>query len=132
LAHPTKPVTRKVAPILNKLRKICMSLPDAYEKEAWGEPTFRAGEKGKMFAQFSNNHHEDGHIGVWCPSDYDARDMLVNAHPQWFYVPPYQGPKGWIAIELSAPDLDWDLAREVIVDAYRMVAHKKLVAQLGS
>jgi hypothetical protein len=28
------------API-DKLRKICLALPDVVEKEAWGEPTFR-------------------------------------------------------------------------------------------
>ena len=37
-------------PYLTELREICLALPEAVEKEAWGRPTFRA---GKMFAVFS-------------------------------------------------------------------------------
>lgn len=30
-------------PILQRLRAICLGLPEATEVEAWGRPTFRAG-----------------------------------------------------------------------------------------
>src|SRR5277367_6255996 len=49
------------API-DKLRKICLALPDVVEKEAWGEPTFRV--RGRMFAMYDNNHHDAGRIAV--------------------------------------------------------------------
>lgn len=52
MAHPIKPITAEVEPIIERLRSICLALPGAEEKLAWGEPTFRA---GKMFAQFDNN-----------------------------------------------------------------------------
>ena len=39
------------API-DYLREICLALPEATEKEAWGDPTFRV--QGKMFVKFSN------------------------------------------------------------------------------
>ena len=39
----------------DRFRKICLTLPLAYEREAWGHPTFRVGKDpsapGKMFAK---------------------------------------------------------------------------------
>ena len=56
---------------IDRLRKICMALPEATEKLAWGEPTFRAGANGKMFVMFSNNHHNDGRIAAHCASTHE-------------------------------------------------------------
>ena len=44
---------------LERLRKLCLALPETAEKVAWGEPTWRV--RGKMFAMLDNHHHGDGH-----------------------------------------------------------------------
>ena len=51
---------------LTRLRNFCLSLPEAHEVEAWGEPTFRV--KNKMFAMYAapGNHHGAGRESVWC------------------------------------------------------------------
>ena len=49
---------------LSRVRKICLALPEATEKVAWGEPTWRV--RDKLFAMFANNHHGDGRIALWC------------------------------------------------------------------
>jgi uncharacterized protein YdhG (YjbR/CyaY superfamily) len=41
------PAPRRVKP-LARVRKICLALPEAHEKIAWGAPTFRV--KDKQFA----------------------------------------------------------------------------------
>ena len=51
-----KPFVRQ----LQRVRKICLSLPDSMEKLSHGEPTFFV--KKRVFAMFSNNHHHDGRI----------------------------------------------------------------------
>jgi len=43
-------------PIIKCLREVCLALPEAFEKEAWGECTLRV-TGGSMFAMTDNNHH---------------------------------------------------------------------------
>ena len=84
---------------LGKLRALCLALPEATEKEAWGEPTFRVG--GKMFAMFTNNHHGDERIAVWCKAPPGVQEILVGAAPERFFVPPYVGHKGWVSMDAT-------------------------------
>ncbi len=77
---------------IDRLRQICLAFPEATEKEAWGEPTFRVG--GKMFAMFSNNHHNDGRIAAWCNAQPGTQDLLLRSDPERFFVPPYKGTRG--------------------------------------
>src|SRR4051812_21545424 len=89
----------KADKVLALVRKICLGLPDIEEKVAWGEPTWRV--HGKLFAMFSNNHHGDGRIAVWCNAPPGAQQDLVAADPKHFFVPPYVGVGGWIGINLN-------------------------------
>src|SRR5512147_1372128 len=61
MAHPHMPYDPE-GPI-KRLRELCLALPEATEKEAWGECTFRVG--GKMFAMTDNHHHGAEHCAVW-------------------------------------------------------------------
>lgn len=106
---------------IERLRKICLALPDAVEKEAWGEPTFRV--RGRMFAMFANNHHHDGRIAVWCKAPLGFQSMMVGEVPERFFVPPYVGVNGWVGIRLDV-DVDWKEVAVVVEQAYRMAAEK--------
>ncbi|HKN15089.1 MAG TPA: MmcQ/YjbR family DNA-binding protein [Candidatus Binatus sp.] len=108
------------API-ERLRKICLALPDATEKEAWGEPTFRV--RGRMFAMYTNNHHNDGRIAVWCKAPLGFQSMMVAEAPTRFFVPPYVGVNGWVGLRLDV-DVDWKEVAGVVDQAYRMAAEK--------
>jgi predicted DNA-binding protein (MmcQ/YjbR family) len=48
---------------LDRVRQICLALPEAAEKETWGEATFRV--RDKIFAQYEDNHHGSGIVGLW-------------------------------------------------------------------
>ncbi len=115
------------ASLLARARTICLALPEVEEKEAWGSPTFRV-SKGKMFAMYVNNHHGDGEIALWLKAPPGVQGMLVEAAPDKFFVPPYQGPFGWIGVRLDKTE-DAEIATHVRV-AYRMVAPKKLLTAL--
>jgi hypothetical protein len=56
----------------------------------------------------------------------------VAADPQRFFVPPYVGGRGWLGVRLDVGDVDWDEIEELVEDAYRMVATKRLVAELDA
>lgn len=112
---------------ISRARRICLALPEVEEKEAWGSPTFRV--KGKMFAMYVNNHHCDGRIALWLHAPPGVQAMLVDAEPEKFFIPPYQGPYGWVGVHLdrnSDAEIEFH-ARQ----AYCMVAPKKLQALLG-
>lgn len=84
---------------LQRVRKICLALPDTVEKLSHGEPTFFA--KKRVFAMFSNNHHNDGHVAVWVPAPPGLQEALIEEAPGTYYRPPYVGAGGWVGIELD-------------------------------
>lgn len=114
---------------LARLRKICLALPEAHEVVAWGEPTFRV--KNKLFAMYAsaNTHHGDGRHAVWCKAGFGNQALMVAASPRRFFVPPYVGPSGWVGVWLDGK-VDWGEVAELMRDAYRLTAPKKLLAQL--
>ena len=99
-----------------------MALPETMEKLSHGEPTFFV--RKKVFAMFSNNHHNDGHIAVTLPAAIGIQAMLIEASPEKFYRPPYVGVRGWIGVELDRVS-DEELAFHVH-EAWRLIAPEKL------
>lgn len=118
-AHPKAP---RDGP-LQRLRAICLALPEAAEKMAWGEPTFRV--RDKMFAMYTDNHHRDGRVALWCKAPQGAQEILVGASPKRFFVPPYVGHKGWIGVHLDI-EVDWNEVAEHVKESYRMTAPRQL------
>src|SRR5262245_15784410 len=105
---------------LERLRRICLSLPEAIEKLSHGEPTFFTPKR--VFAMFSNNHHGEGHVAVWLPAGPGVQDALVEEAPQIFFTPPYVGPSGWIGVEMSQIDDDW--LGSLIREAFQLMVAK--------
>ena len=75
---------------------------------------------------FANNHHNDGHIGVWIPAPPGVQEALIHGSPKTYYRPPYVGVKGWVGIELDRIG-DEELAADLL-EAWRMIAPEKLSA----
>lgn len=75
---------------LERLRKICLTLPEATEKEAWGDPTWRV--RDRIFAMQKGNF-EGGCPSLWPKAADDAQALLVEADPRRFFVPPYVGTR---------------------------------------
>ena len=113
---------------LARLRKLCLALPEAHEVEAWGEPTFRV--RNKLFAMHAAaNHHSAGRRAVWVKAPPGNQDLMVRSAPDRYFAPPYVGPSGWVGVWLDG-DVDWAELRELLGDAYRMTAPKRLLAKL--
>ncbi len=114
-------------PHLARLRRLCLAFPETTEKLAWGAPTFRV--KGKLFVHYRNDHHGDGRIAAWCNSVAERQQDLVEADPERFFVPPYVGPSGWVGVRLDRKP-DWAVVAEIVEDAYRLVAPKRVLREL--
>ncbi len=118
------------SPQLQRLRTVCLALPDVHEKEAWGECTFRV-TGGSMFAMTDTNHHDSGHVALWVKAPPMVQEILVNADPKRFFVPPYLGPKGWVGVRLDYK-VDWDELSELLNDAYQLSVPKRRRARVAA
>jgi hypothetical protein len=104
---------------------LCLALPEADEKLSHGEPTWFV---RKVFVMYANQHHDD-RVGFWCAAPPGVQEALVAAEPARYFRPPYVGHRGWLGVYLDVP-VDWTEIQEIVTDAYRMVAPRRLVALL--
>ena len=114
---------------LETLRRLCLALPEATERLSHGEPTWFVRDK-KTFVTYADHHHDD-RLGFWCAAPPGVQGELVASAPERFYVPPYVGHRGWLGVRLDV-EVDWDEIAEVVEDAYRMIAPKRLIAELDA
>jgi hypothetical protein len=114
---------------LPRLRQLCLALPETTERQSHGEPTWFVRGK-KTFVMYADHHHDD-RLAFWCAAPGGAQDALVGSEPDRFFVPPYVGHRGWLGVYLDGP-VDWDDVADIVEDAYRMVAPKRLIAQLDT
>jgi hypothetical protein len=113
---------------LERLRGLCLGLPEVTERLSHGEPTWFVRGK-KTFVMFANQHHDD-RVGFWCAAPEGAQEALVAADPEHFFRPPYVGHRGWLGVYLDVDGVDWDQLAEIVEDAYRKIAPNSLIAQL--
>ena len=116
---------------LARIRAICLALPAADERLSHGSPGFFI-TKVKFFAYFWHNHHDDGitacHVKT---SGREEQAMLVDLDPEFYFVPPYLGPSGWIGMRLDHPDTDWDRVADRIATSWELVAPRRLLEMGG-
>lgn len=114
---------------LDRLRRLCLALPETTERLSHGEPTWFVRGK-KTFVTYANHHHDD-RLAFWCAAPAGAQDLLVSSDPERFFVPPYVGHRGWLGVRLDVP-LDWEEIADLVADAYRMVAPKRLLMEFDA
>jgi hypothetical protein len=110
---------------LERIRRICLALPETSERLSHGAPTFFVRGK-RAFLMVLANHHGDGRFAIWCAAEAGVQEMLVQADPERFFRPPYVGHRGWLGVRLDR-GLDWDELAGIAEDAYAEVAPPKLV-----
>ncbi|MBB5085017.1 MmcQ/YjbR family DNA-binding protein [Nonomuraea endophytica] len=114
---------------LERLRKLCLDLPETTERLSHGEPTWFVRDK-KTFVMFADHHHDD-RLGFWCAAPPGVQQELVAEDPEHYFRPPYVGHRGWLGVYLDVA-VDWAEIKEIVTDAYRMIAPKTLVKQLDA
>jgi hypothetical protein len=112
-----------------RIRSICMGLPEVTEKVSHGAPAFFATKQFVML--WPHGHHDHGFPHLWCAAPAGAQEALVAAEPGRVFRPPYVGGRGWLGVRLDG-DVDWDEVEAICEDAYRTVAPRKLVAALDA
>ena len=103
-----------------RFRQLCLSLPEAEERETWGEPTFRV--RDRIFAM--------GSLGgefVSLKASLDDQSGLVEMDPKTFAPSAYTGRYGWVRVRLASVGVG--LARQLVTNAWKRAAPRRLVAQ---
>jgi predicted DNA-binding protein (MmcQ/YjbR family) len=116
--HPPKPRTREMLALIERLRAICLALPDTTEQEAWAEPTWRVG--GRIFAQCDSRRDGQPRLSVHLPAPLGAQEALIESDPKRFYRPPYVGGRGWVGVELDT-NPDWKMVASLVRTAYELI-----------
>jgi len=111
-------------PLLARLRRVCMKLPEAVEVETWGRPTFRAGSK--MFAIFYASPEKPQAV-IFKPDPAEADALRMDPR---FFVPPYHPT--WFAIDFGKEKMEPGELAELVESSYRQVALKRMLAALDS
>ena len=110
---------------LERVRRLCLSLPEVTERPSHGSPTWFVRDR-KTFVMYLDNHHDDGRVALWCAAPEGMQEALVRAEPDHYFRPPYVGHRGWIGVRLDR-GLDENEIAGAIEDAYACVAPKTLV-----
>jgi predicted DNA-binding protein (MmcQ/YjbR family) len=107
--------------VLQNLRTLCLSLPETSERSSWGHPNFLAGKK--TFVTFEHVH---GRPSI--AFRLDQADIERLTHHEQFFTTPY-GRGRWISIWADTP-LDFHFIRDLVLRSYRLVALKRMIAEL--
>ena len=101
------------------VRSFAMSLPEAEERETWGNATFRV--RSKIFMMFDERERR-----LWVKSVFDEQQALIAMNSEAFFVPSYVGSKGWVGVVVAKAERGE--VEELITEAWRMTAPKRMVA----
>jgi len=111
-----------------RLITIVAELPEA---TATGNTHLALTVRGKKFGYYLDDHHGDGITGVAFKAPAGEQAALTGSDPIRFYVPAYVGSRGWVGLRLDLDDVDWTEVRELLTEAYRLQAPRRLAAQLN-
>ena len=114
---------------LDRIREVCLGLPEVTERMSHGSPGFFIRGKRTFVWVMEDGHHDAGFPQMWCAAPYGAQEELIAADPRRFFRPPYVGHRGWLGVRLDR-DPDYAELAEICIDAYRTNAPKTLVARL--
>jgi predicted DNA-binding protein (MmcQ/YjbR family) len=110
-----------------QLVRVCAAFPQV-DVEVVGDQHLAFRINKKTFAYYLFDHHGDGRIAFCFKSNLSEQRRQVRDDPEDFFVPPYLGSKGWIAIRLDSGEVDWEIVTDFARRAYQALAPRKLAA----
>jgi predicted DNA-binding protein (MmcQ/YjbR family) len=123
MTHGTQMETPEGRVLLGALRQTCARLPEVEEIiDGFGHTTFKVRKKSFVIAGMG----EQGEA-ISIKADPMTQELLVR-HGS-FYRTPYIGQHGWVSID-DPLEHNWPEIEELIADAYRLAAPRRLANQV--
>ncbi|TAK78048.1 MAG: MmcQ/YjbR family DNA-binding protein [Dehalococcoidia bacterium] len=113
-----------------RIRAVCLALPEVTERLSHGEPAFFV--RGKLFVSFWIDHRHDGEEAVWIKAAPGVQEALLDEDPEHFYRPPYVGVKGWVAARMDRRATPWDEVEALVREAWMLAAPRHLAATFAT
>jgi hypothetical protein len=113
----------------DRVRAICLALPEVTERQSHGSPAFFVGKQ--FLALWIDGHHGREFPHLWCAAPEGAQSDLIAGAPERMFSPPYVGSRGWIGVRLDG-FIDDEEIQMLCEEAYRCVATKRQIALLDN
>lgn len=113
----------------SRVVEVCAGLPEVTVE---GGQHVGFSVRGKRFAWLLDDHHGDGRLAFTCKAPPGDNTSLAERHPARFFLPAYTASRGWVGLLLDAGPVDWDEVERLAVEAYLLVAPKRLGASVRS
>ena len=117
--------------LLARVRPICLALPEVTERPSHGAPTWFVRDRASFATLWADGHHEREFPHLWCAAPPGVQPESIATDPQRFFRPAYVGHRGWLGIRLDR-GVDWTEMAEILAEAFRCVAPKRLIADLDA
>ena len=105
-----------------KVLAFALSLPEAVEEHPWGEDVAKVRGKIFVFAGSTGSRR----MSVKLAESHAHALAIDGAEPTGYGL----GKAGWVTVPLRAPGVSLDVLRDWVEESYRIVAPKRLVAEL--
>lgn len=86
-----------------RLRALCLALPETTERLSHGEASWFVGPR--QFATAADRHHDDRRA-LWLAAPPGVQEHQIHVDPQRYFRPPYVGHRGWLGAYLDV-EIDW-------------------------
>jgi predicted DNA-binding protein (MmcQ/YjbR family) len=108
--------------ILDRVRKLCLALPETAETVTFGNPTFQVA--GKTFVVLEEYK---GELTLCFKVGKEVQGVFLK--DARFFMTPYVGRYGWVSLRVRAAPLDWKEIAALAQGSYRLIAPKKPAAR---
>ena len=120
---PNRERTAAELDAVKRLHAIARALPEVVEvRDGFGHTVFKVGKRSLVFVGEQNGH-------AWLSLNVDRETQRFLVEQGGFVRTPYIGQHGWTSHEVSNAT-DWQHIAELMREAYRRVAPKRLAKQL--
>jgi len=113
-----------MASVRDKVRAFALSFPGTSEEHPWGEDVAKVG--GKIFVFLGSG--QSTRMTVKLDESHAHALSIEGAEPTGYGL----GKSGWVTVPLRAKGVSLDVLRDWIEESYRIVAPKRLLAELDS
>ena len=121
--HPRATASVFERPVLARVRRLCLALPETAETESWGHPNFRAGTRTFCTCEIVNGRPSIAFR--LAPPEVERVSRR-----RYFFATPY-GRGLWISRWVDHA-VDWREIATLLEHSYRRVANKRMLGALQS
>ncbi|MFD1714354.1 MmcQ/YjbR family DNA-binding protein [Amnibacterium flavum] len=114
---------------LDEVRSIALAFPGAVETVSHGRPWFRTTTGFAVFGGGTRGPDKRRYPSAVLVKVEEGHKVPLLADPR-FFDPAYLGAGGWVGLDLTAADVDWQEVAELVDESFRLTAPKKLVRRL--